>query len=245
MNQLNVTTLNLSSSVLCVGLSRLFLPFNGSFPCWLSCRGRGGVKQMSPRFLLSWTELGAPGSSAVAGCGKPQDSLRIQQTHSRCVCCSVDGSQSVCAAAALEIKRGISFHPVSHAAFWSLKWIWCSSSVVQIVLTQEELQMANSFICLQSVTTDSVPILREESPEMTLDPLGLRGRPHGKKQSFFFLRLPRHRFKNICVHTDPLKTTENAVVHIPAYRWRLTFTKNEEEDTEHAQKAFALYTNRQ
>ena len=25
----------------------------------------------------------------------------------------------------------------------------------------------------------------------------------------------RRRFKDICVHTDPLKTTENAVVHIP------------------------------
>ena len=28
-------------------------------------------------------------------------------------------------------------------------------------------------------------------------------RPHGRKLSFF-LRLPRHRFKNICVHTDSL-----------------------------------------
>ena len=27
--------------------------------------------------------------------------------------------------------------------------------------------------------------------------------------------LPRYHFKNICVHTDPLKMTENAVVHIP------------------------------
>ena len=58
-----------------------------------------------------------------------------------------------------------------------------------------------------------------------------------KKQSFFFC-LPRHCFKNICVQTDPLKTTENTVVHIPAYRCHLTFR---EEDTEHARKAFALY----
>ena len=34
----------------------------------------------------------------------------------------------------------------------------------------------------------------------------------------FFLRLPRHRFKNNCVHIDPLKTTENAVVHIPGLK---------------------------
>ena len=33
-----------------------------------------------------------------------------------------------------------------------------------------------------------------------------------------------HHFKNICVHMDPLKTTENTVVHIPALKihqkWR-------------------------
>ena len=36
------------------------------------------------------------------------------------------------------------------------------------------------------------------------------------KQSISLLLspLPQHRFKNIYVHTDPLKTTENAVVHI-------------------------------
>ena len=62
---------------------------------------------------------------------------------------------------------------------------------------------------------------------------GQRGRPHGENY------LPRHRFKNICVHTDPLTTTENAVVYIPACRWHLTFPKNREEDTDHAQKACA------
>ena len=35
------------------------------------------------------------------------------------------------------------------------------------------------------------------------------------ENNLFFLRLPLHRFKNICIHMDPLKTTENAVVHIP------------------------------
>ena len=36
------------------------------------------------------------------------------------------------------------------------------------------------------------------------------------ENNLILLRLPRHCFKNICVHTDPLKiTTENAVVHIP------------------------------
>ena len=42
----------------------------------------------------------------------------------------------------------------------------------------------------------------------------LRPCPHIRKQSLF-PRLPQPRFKDICVHTDPLKTTENAVVHIP------------------------------
>ena len=45
--------------------------------------------------------------------------------------------------------------------------------------------------------------------------IGLRPHLHARKHSFFFLRLPRHHFKNICVHMDPQKTTENAVVHIP------------------------------
>ena len=39
---------------------------------------------------------------------------------------------------------------------------------------------------------------------------------------FFFLHLRLHRFKNICVHTDPLKTTQNAVVHIPGLEVALT-----------------------
>ena len=59
------------------------------------------------------------------------------------------------------------------------------------------------------------------------------GARHADENNLFLLRFPRHHFKNICVHMDPLKTTENAVVHIPAYRWRLTFIKNGEEETEH------------
>ena len=41
------------------------------------------------------------------------------------------------------------------------------------------------------------------------------GLVHTYQNNLFFLRLPWHHFKNICVHTDPLKTTQNAVVHIP------------------------------
>ena len=44
---------------------------------------------------------------------------------------------------------------------------------------------------------------------------------------------------------DPLETTQHAEVHIPGYRWHLKFTKNGEEETEHAHKARALHTNRQ
>ena len=54
---------------------------------------------------------------------------------------------------------------------------------------------------------------------------GLFGLVHTYENDLFFLNLPWHRFKNIWVHTDPLKMTENAVVHIPAYRWHLKFPK--------------------
>ena len=40
------------------------------------------------------------------------------------------------------------------------------------------------------------------------------GAVHTYENNLFFLRHPRRRFKNICVHTDPPKTTENTVVHI-------------------------------
>lgn len=59
---------------------------------------------------------------------------------------------------------------------------------------------------------------------MTLQPINwvlcfhVKGTSRRAKTTFFFLHLPRHRFKNICVHTDPLKMTENAVVHIPGAR---------------------------
>ena len=45
--------------------------------------------------------------------------------------------------------------------------------------------------------------------------LGILGAVHTGENDLFVLRLPRHRFKNICVHTDPLKTTENVVVLLP------------------------------
>ena len=35
------------------------------------------------------------------------------------------------------------------------------------------------------------------------------------KMIIFFSVFPWYRFKNICVHTDSLKTTQKAVVHIP------------------------------
>ena len=40
--------------------------------------------------------------------------------------------------------------------------------------------------------------------------------PDGRN-NLFFLHLPQHRFKNICVHTDPLKTTENDRKHCSSY----------------------------
>ena len=42
-----------------------------------------------------------------------------------------------------------------------------------------------------------------------------KGPVHTGENNLFCLRLPRHRLKNICVHTAPLKTTENDVVHNP------------------------------
>ena len=73
-------------------------------------------------------------------------------------------------------------------------------------------------------------------------PPPLRARPHVPKWSFF-LHLPRLRFKSICVHTDPLETTENSFI-FQAYRWRLKFTKNGEEETEACKQTDSRRRNR-
>ena len=48
--------------------------------------------------------------------------------------------------------------------------------------------------------------------------------------SFFFVRLLRHCFKNICVPVDPVKTTQHTVVHIPAYRCKQTVEGETEQN---------------